>query len=643
MVFGVLTIVGTTQSAFAIERTLELPPPKANASWGTGYSQAEQEFKSISCVDYGDAFDQGAASPGVDTFERVVTNSELVDAMDIGVQTGFKVSMGAFKASLDAKVGFLEQTSTSVHSVTMLATIKRNDSPKFISSKTEVKLKPQYKSLSPAEFKAKCGEFVVVGVQTGSEFFGTLQYEVKNVALKTEYDVGIKATAAYTAYEAQAAVSLKKKKESNINTDTLKAKIISTGHSGAVTGDGPTAEKKFFKAIDDFTRKGGKAITKLILVPYDEIVEDWPAKNPLAELSPEDKLDKLMDVAFGHKSLITDMGFITHNEKLFATGTTPAIRKKRLAMVETQIDEYKRSLTALQHDARDCDKKWDDKCEKLFKKFENWETQDEFEKLPERYTSTCSGVKINEVGSTIVKTSENFLATQNLSLAKADRSIGSSPLRVIGKLSLKAQGKTLHARLGITASEWGNDNHRGDDGTQFANGNGDEATWFKLEDLSPIGPDYSKCRFAREDEGGPYNKDIDVVVKPKKIPEALLAKLPAAARKKMLALTDKEARYAGYLEFKTGPSPGKTATNIPITAKKGALRKLVCNFSALDMKGDPTCTQVVFADVELNLISEQDDEADADIGASKKPKKSKKSKARAKKSKASVPKHSKKK
>ena len=379
-----VAFTGATRSAFATDRTLELSPPKTRASFGSGYNSIAQEFKPQQCVTFGEEREQGQGGGADAHYKQIMNNSELADEMSLGVQAGFKVSMGAAGAQVDTKVNFLQKTQTNFFSQTILAVYKNLDAPKFI--KGDIKLRDEYKSLKPSEFKEKCGDYLVLGMQEGSEFYGTVQYEIKDTTTLTDFSTSTKASGHYGPYSANLGLDYAKKNGSKNKNLNLTVNAISTGGNSPVTTiDELEAEYKAFAT------KGKKNIVKVIAVPYEEIVADWPMKDPLAPMTSDEKLDKLATVAFAHISLITDLKFIKHNEKIFALGTEEKTRKGTLTQVEKLTSGFEAALEGLRKEAKGCDTEFGAKCEALFTKWEKWDAADQYEKLPPRYTSTCSG------------------------------------------------------------------------------------------------------------------------------------------------------------------------------------------------------------------------------------------------------------
>ncbi len=559
--FAAIAFTGATGSAHATDRTLELSPPKTRASFGSGYSSVEQEFRPQTCVSFGEEREQGQGGGADAHYKQIMNNSELADEMSLGVQAGFKVSMGVAGAQVDSKVNFLQKTQTNFFSQTILAVYKNLDAPKFI--KGDIKLRDEYKSLKPSEFKQKCGDYLVLGMQEGSEFYGTVQYEIKDSSTLTDFSTSTKASGFYGPYSANLGLDYARKNASTNKNLNLTVNAISTGGNSPVTTIAELEAE--YKA---FPSKGKKNIVKIIAVPYEEIVADWPMKDPLAPMTSDEKLDKLATVAFAHISLITDLKFMKHNEKLFALGSQESTRKSSLAKLEKLTSDFESALDALRKDAKGCDTEFSAKCESLFTKWEKWDAADQYEKLPQRYTSTCTGFtlkfenwKANGFPGTIFANNRHG----------KDDNFGNNKVKVTAKFKLKPKGKQLEASMDLKVAEVGKKGfgHINED-TYFTGS--DSGIIFDLAGASMPGADLSKCSFGK----------------------------PIVAK--------------GPDDGSASAESGKGGQDKLQVKGKGLVQKMTCDISTKkNMK--ISCTGFQFDDMPLNLVSEQD--ADADKGGGK--------------------------
>ena len=560
-ILGVLAFAGIAKPAQAADRTLELAPPKTRPSNGSGYSSVEQEFKPQVCVTFGEEREDGQGGGSDDVWKSISSNSELADEMALGVQVGFKVAMGVASASVDTKVDFLSKTQTNFTSQTILATHKSLDAPKFI--KGDIKLKEEFKKLKGSEFKAKCGEFMVLGMQEGSEFFGTVQFEIRDSSAMTDFSTATKASGSYGPYSANAAFDYAKKSSNKSKLTNLTVHAITSG------GNLPmTTIEDFEREYKAYPTKAKKSIIKIIAVPYEDIVADWPTGNPLAPMTADEKLDKLTEVAFAHVSLITDTKFITRSKELFALGTSENNRKAKLGAVENLVSVYEKQLDDLRKNAKGCENDFNSKCEALYTKWEKWDAASEYDKLPQRYTSDCSGVTLK--GDTWGMKLQSIDVRKNKG---KDLEFGNNPVKLTANLDLSPKGKELLATMSIKLAEVGKEGfgHINED-TSFSGS--DNATVYTLE-KDPMGNDMSRCSFGKPPFVG-------------KLVEG----------------------HAGHLEESTGKKPDDSHK---FTKGEGLIRKMTCVIGAKgkkNEKGALSCSNIVFADLKLNLLSEQDTAAD---------------------------------
>jgi len=396
ILFGLGTLLGSGE-AVAGDTYLDLEPPETLSGYGYGYNSISREHVLKSCVEFGTATqDAGGASGDALQFSSVSTNSQLADLMELSVGAKFSMSMGVASASASAKVGFVESTTTNFMTQTILASWKSVEPIKYIAG--DIKLKPEFlKLVGTAAFRQACGDFLIVGMQSGRWFYGTAQLVVKDTATLSKLTASGAAEAQYGLFSTEANVSTLNQMKAASGSKDLNIRVMTSGSkTAAVTIDEFIKQTKSFPAAN-----GPKQIYKLKAVPYENIIANWPQTDPLAPLTAADKLDVIAQAAWGLKSLIDDSKFIVSNPTLFALGTTDPKREARKAFFEKRIATFQAQLDAMRSQAKSCDVDWDGTpaCEKLYKQWKTWEdfAVGEYGQFPARYTAECS--KAREVKS----------------------------------------------------------------------------------------------------------------------------------------------------------------------------------------------------------------------------------------------------
>jgi hypothetical protein len=224
---------------------------------------------------------------------------------------------------------------------TILASYNNVEPMKYIAG--DLKLKPEYLALvgTPA-FREQCGDYVIIGEQKGRWFFGTVQLSVKDTLTESKLAAGGAVDGQYGTFAAEVSANTVNKMKEAAKTEDLQIRVTSSGtNSASLTIDQFLAQVKAFPGAN-----GPKQTYKLKAVPIESIVANWPANNPLAPLTAEQKLTRVAEAAWGLTALIADSDFVVQNAKLFAIGTTPAKRDARIAHIKARRGFYQAQLDA---------------------------------------------------------------------------------------------------------------------------------------------------------------------------------------------------------------------------------------------------------------------------------------------------------
>jgi hypothetical protein len=446
---GFFTLLGS-QRAFAFDKYLDLEPPQTKSGLGYGYNSINREFVLRQCVEFAPAVTAGGSGASGDSFKfsSIISNSQLADEMDLSVATKFSASMGVASASASAKVDFFQSTRTNFLTHTILASYNNVEPMKYIAG--ELKLKPEYLALvgTPA-FRQQCGDYVIIGEQKGRWFYGTVQLSVLDTATASKLAVNGAVEGNYGTLTAEAKANTVNKLKSASNTQDLQIRVTSSGtNSASLTIDQFLAQVKAFPGAN-----GPKQTYKLKAVPIESIVANWPATDPLAPITAEQKLTRLAEAAWGLTALIDDSDFVTQNARLFALGTTAPQRSARVAHIKARRNWYQGQLDDMRNRAKSCDVDWNgtSACESLYNRWKDFEgfVVAEYDQFPARYLSDCYAAR--DAGPSIEDALKLALVPErgHFSNTKGDREMGGGPVGFAAHLNLKPDfsgGDPLGAR-----------------------------------------------------------------------------------------------------------------------------------------------------------------------------------------------------
>ncbi len=430
--------VASTQNAWALDKYLDLEPPETLSGVGFGYNSISREFVLRKCVNFGSALtsDGSGASGDALNYSWVTTNDQLAEAMDLSVRTKFSMSMGVASVSASSKVKFFQETKTNYSTLTILAHYNMVEPMKYIAG--DITLKPEYLAmLGTPQFRAQCGDYIIIGQQSGRWIDGTVQLLAKDTNTQSRLAVGGVVDGNYGTASASVGVDTLNQMKSSSNSKDLMIRHTSSG-----AGAAPLTVDDFIKVVKEFPGKNGpKQTYKLKAVPYESIVANWPPSNILAPITAEQKLSAIAEAAWGLSALIEDSDFVSHNAGLFATGTTPTKRDARVAHVKARRAFYQTSLDSMRNVAKNCDAEWTSSCESLYTKWKSWEdfAVAEYEQFPVRYVSDCytprevtfAGHSVKDTIEGVIKIPGQFRNT------KGDRQVGGGPVGFSAYLDFK--------------------------------------------------------------------------------------------------------------------------------------------------------------------------------------------------------------
>jgi hypothetical protein len=458
----VMGVVCVSSPAWAIDKYLELEPPDTRATFGTGYDSLRREFVPQECVSFGKARVAGGGGGDIHDMSLMSSKQRLAQAMGVGVNASFQASMGVASASASDKLGFFQATETHLLAITVLAHYQRVEPVQFIQG--DITLKPEFKSLDKATFREKCGDYLIIGTQSGREFFGSATLRIDDEQTLSKMVDSAHAGFDYAFVSGQVGVDyLQKMKEASSSKD-LEIHVQSTGTNRiATTMDGLIKEYQGFP-----TSKTPARTIKLIAIPYEKIVVDWPKENVLAPPTDEDMLGDLATAAWNLISLDEDARFVLDHRDVFAAGTTEKKRHERFAWLEERDRWYQAQLASLRAKAKDCDVNFDHACKALWDAWHGFDPAREYDHFPVPRTSDCYSpieIKGTDIASALFKPSQDtphpLGKTTFTHVGHGDTEMSSGPVSVDAKLTFavdysggkKSAARQLMASLTVLLEE----------------------------------------------------------------------------------------------------------------------------------------------------------------------------------------------
>lgn len=589
-----------------MDKYIDLEPPQTKSGLGYGYNSISREFVLRSCVQFAPGVTEGGSGASGDDFKfsSIVSNAQLADEMDLSVATKFSASMGVASVNSSAKVDFFRSVKTNFLTHTILASYNNVEPMKYIAG--DLTLKPEYLALvgTPA-FREQCGDYVIIGEQKGRWFFGTVQLSVKDTLTESKLAAGGSVDGQYGTFAAEVSANTVNKMKEASKTEDLQIRVTSSGtNSASLTIEQFLAQVKAFPGAN-----GPKQTYKLKAVPIESIVANWPANNPLAPLTAEQKLSRVAEAAWGLTALIADSDFVIQNAKLFAIGTTPAKRDARIAHIKARRGFYQAQLDGMRNSAKSCDVDWNSApaCESLYNKWKNYEdfAVAEYDQFPARYVSDCYAPRDVSDGMqdrlklALMDTMGQFANT------KGDREVGGGPVFFSAHLKFKPDfngGDPLETRKLLASLQIHVEENKADH-TTFETTIKTNVVDLGKPEFTQNGPvTLNQCAY----RGETGVKTAQVTADPAACEglKAINKQAYDSCKSAVLA-----AKYHGILTGKTGEDPRTETFN---KNSRGVLSSMKCTVDSDTGNDTPSigCSAIQLASVQLDLVNTQDVQAD---------------------------------
>lgn len=598
---GLLTL-SVTNTALAMDQYLELEPPKTLTGRGYGYNSISREYVLRQCVQFGAALLDGSGASGDEfKFSSIISNSQLADEMNLAINTKFSASMGVASTSSSSKVDFFQSTKTNLLTHTILAKYNNVEPMKFIGG--AINLKPEYLAMvgTPA-FRQQCGDYIVIGEQKGRWFFGTVQLSVRDTATESRLAASGIVSAQYGTFSGEVGVNTIDKLTQASKSQDLDIHVTSSG-----TNSASLTIKQFLDQVKAFPGQNGpKQTYKLMAVPYEDIVANWPVTDPLAPMTAEAKLTRLAEAAWGLTALIDDSDFVIQNAKLFALGTAPGKRDARIAYVKARRAWYQGQLADMRNRAKNCDVDWGGQpaCESLYNTWKDFEdfVVAEYDQFPIRYVSDCYAAR--DVSDVIMDKYNGNLLKQtygHLSNTKGDREVGGGPVKFSSNITFKPDftgGDPLATRKLLSTLKFSMEESKADH-TTF-----ETTLKHPVFDLAAKTPEGTLAQCAYQGSGVKASfitYDGETMCAPLKVINKKVYDKCVADIAKL--------KYHGALAGTTGEDPRQETFN---KNGRGVLASMTCDVDTDASNDTPMlgCGHIGLRSIQLDLVNTQDVGAD---------------------------------
>lgn len=590
--------------ASALDKYLDLEPAETKTGYGYGYNSIAREFVARQCVSFAPGLVDGTGGASGDDarFSVITTNDELADVMGLSVGAKFRASMGAVTLGAGGKVDFFQKTKTKLLSQTIVASWAGVEPFKYVAG--DLTLKPEYLAMvGTPQFRQMCGDYVIVGTQSGRWLYGTVQLTSKSTVTQSQLAVQGSVDVDSGTYQASAAMDTVSKMKQLSGSKDLEIRMTTSGSTSmSLTID------EFLDQVRKFPgAKGAKQVYKLKAIPYESIVANWPPSNPLAPLTDEQKLNTLAEAAWALVALGDDADFVVQNASLFAMGTTPEKRAARLAWHKGRRTFYQNQLDGLRAAAKNCDVDWagTPSCEAMYAKWKGWEdfAIGEYEQIPARYTSDCDTPRDIQADAASALGTALKSSTGSFQLTKGDAQVGGSPVRFAAWLDFKPNftgGDPLAVRkllgtLRVRIEEAAADH------TTYEHTVKTDVLDLSVPAISNGGAvTYQQCAF----------HGTGVRVKPVTPPTSACDLIPSKpARDACVAAVAKDEHH-GLISWTTAEDP---TTETFTKGARGALQSLRCTVDDPHQSNDKAaigCSAIGVASIQLDLTNRADVAAD---------------------------------
>ncbi|GAB6074337.1 hypothetical protein [Nautilia lithotrophica] len=605
---ALVSMVGMAHADMAVD-FLTLDATEGAVDYGTGYDTHRKMYtgKCVEIVKM-DLYEGGIGPQQDWNFGWTKTTSEITKNTNISADISLKALSGATTYKANNKTSLLQKTESSSYSVTLYAYSYFYDAPKFVRIEY-VKLTPQAKQLlkqnKVSEFRQRCGDGFVIGIQEGREFIGTAS--VQNQTLKQSMEfasktgLGIKSV----SYDVNANVDIKKAAMSTFGVSNFKVHTYSTGTTAELPSTVDEFEK-FAKRFYNAASEKYKKRVKYIIAPYS-MLADYPFNDILQGDTKETYMTYFVNTLWDLKAAMKDADFVINpkTQKFFALGTTNRKKQYRVNAIKRYKNAWLKEFNDLLKAAKQCNENFTNRCEQLAIYYRDRRNilNIEDKVMPERYVQDCyTPIVLDNLGgfdgkiSTALKTA----SASGFEVVAGDTETGGNPMRVVAALKFKADRNRLKAILKVAKIEWKRSQYKGMP-LVVRTKKGESGFGLSL-DLTLFDLTHPQKYM---DESRPLNTCAFNPINPIKSPMYREPK-PASGFDR---IGFRGEPVQGLIDYRV--THKNSRGQVTIRNGKGVLEYIKCE---LDRKGKHDercgCSEVGVKDITLNLVSKQDLAAD---------------------------------
>lgn len=603
MVLFLFLSVGGVTNAFGdmVDFITVEPSGSTPATYGWGYDTHRHQFVG-SCVTYNPNSLYKSGSPKQNSvFKFVQSTSEVAKDSNLSINASLKV-LGATTYQASDKLSMISGTKTSTFNQSLYSTVYHYDAPLYadingIAIRGDL-LQLLNKPGGLGEFKQRCGDAFVIGVQSGREFLGIATVKKQTLKGWTKFANEADASAKGAWGNAKVGVKLAKDMERAFGLSQIEVNTYSTGSSML----NPTNIEELTNYYQKFLQTDGEKKTiKYIVAPYS-ILSSYPAQNPLESNTKDAYMGSLIVSLWDIKAGIEDAKYILgkKTQELFALGTSSYVKRRHINMVKKYRENWQKEFNYLLKATKMCNENFTKRCEALAKYYRNYRNYiDEWDAvMPEKYLSDCkTPIVLPETALQNLKAGIIQVKQQRVH-GDSEGGGGHSKTRIVVVMHVKPDGRQLKADISLARVEWKRSRskyfpieakQKGESAwALFA-----KSTIFNLDDPAAYGVQLdSSLKYCT------WNIATNGIKSPKvqNIP-------PAAPYFTRLGFSRRKSVANGYIDEMTGRGPRGYQT---FANGRGTLDYIVCEADRKGRDDNLKCNNIAFKQIALNLVSTQD-------------------------------------
>ena len=595
----VFTLFAFLARAEVVEFPTVEPTGSMPVNYGWGYDTHRQSFKSI-CVTYDRNSTLKSGSPYYHSFFKFAqSTSEVKDDLKLSVDASLKI-LGATTYKASDKLNLVQGTKTCTFNQSLYAGVLDYKKPIFLDLGT-VSLKPEFAQLvregKMGEFRQKCGDAFVIGIQEGREFLGTATIKKQTLKSWTKFANELNVSAKGAWGNASMGTKLATALEKSFGSSQIEVNTYSTGSSML----NPTNIEELVEYYKKFHTTNGETKTVKYIIASYSILPNYPLQNPLNQNTKETYMATLITSLWDLKSGIEDANYVISREtqELFALGTNPNIRRKHISYVRAYRDTWQKEFDKLLKATKQCNKHFTKKCEMLAKYYKRYRNFiDEWDAvMPQKYLSDCK-TPIRLPKDAFANIASGIQKIQQRVHGDSEGGGGKSKTRIVVVMRIMPDGRLLKAQLSLARIEWKRPHSKGFPIEARMKGESAWGLFVKAPIFDLDNPFAYGVRVESNLKYCTYNRATGGIKTPivRNIP-------PAAPYFARLGFKTRRSTANGYIDEMTGRGPRGDQT---FANGKGVLDYIVCE---ADRKGSDdrlTCKEIGFKQVELDLVSVQD-------------------------------------